>query len=73
MTEPKYQIGDRVHQANKFIVQGIAPLANGDYRYFIQVADSDNTFIASSEDLNIVTLRMLSESHDRDWYDIPSF
>lgn len=73
MNQPKYQIGDRVHQANKFIVQGIAPLANGDYRYFIQVADSDNTFIASSEDLTFVTLRMLSESHDQDWYDIPPF
>jgi hypothetical protein len=52
MNRPKYDIGDHIPQTD-FIVRGIAPLSNGDYRYFIQVAQTDNTLVAVTEDLEI--------------------
>ncbi|MGL5924063.1 hypothetical protein [Chroococcidiopsis sp.] len=50
MNEPKYQIGDRI--ANKFTVHGLLTLSDGSTRYFIRLGDSDNTFVASEDDLD---------------------
>jgi hypothetical protein len=69
MNPPKYQIGDRIRDTD-FIVRGIAPLTCGDYRYFIQVAGSNNTLVAVLEDLEINAF----DGQQVSWfYDTPPF
>jgi hypothetical protein len=52
MNQPKYQIGDRIPDS-PFTVCGLLTLSNGSYRYFIQVANSDNTFVGDESDIEI--------------------
>jgi hypothetical protein len=68
-TEPTYQIGDRIRDT-EFVVRGIAPLPCGDYRYFIQVAESNNTLVVASEDLEINAYEGLQVNW---FYDMPPF
>lgn len=51
MNKPKYQIGDRIDNS-PFIVCGVLTLSNGTQRYFIQVANSDNTFVCTEDDID---------------------
>jgi IS1 family transposase len=48
--KPKYQIGDRIPQT-KLVVRGIAPQKDGNYLYFVQIIESDNTFVGTQNDL----------------------
>jgi hypothetical protein len=66
MEKPKYQIGDRIPETD-FIVRGIAPLRNGDYRYFLQIRKSDNTMVAVTEDLEI----NIFDGRRENWHHIP--
>lgn len=50
MTEPKYQIGDRFANS-PFTVCGVLTLSNGTQRYFIQIGNSDNTFVGNEDDI----------------------
>jgi hypothetical protein len=50
MSVPKYQIGDRIPET-ELVVRGIAPQKSGEYLYFVQVLESDNTFLATQEDI----------------------
>jgi hypothetical protein len=50
MNKPKYQLGDRIADS-PFTVCGSLTLSNGTHRYFIQVADSDNTFVGTEDDI----------------------
>lgn len=48
MSEPKYQIGDRLPDTDMFI-RGVATLRNGNHLYLLQI--NDNTLVAMEEDL----------------------
>lgn len=51
MTKPKYQIGDRIPRS-PFIVRGFANRSTGEDLYFLQVTGSDNTFVATEEEID---------------------
>jgi hypothetical protein len=51
MNKPKYEIGSRIPDS-PFTVCGLLTLSNGSYRYFIQVADTDNTFVGDEFDID---------------------
>lgn len=48
--KPKYQIGDIIPQT-QLVVRGIAPQKDGNYLYFVQIIESDNTFVGTQNDL----------------------
>jgi hypothetical protein len=50
MNEPKYQIGDRIPNS-ELVVRGIAPQKDGNYVYFVQIVESDNTFVGTEKDI----------------------
>jgi hypothetical protein len=50
MNKPKYEIGDRIPDS-ELVVRGIAPQKNGNYLYWIQIIESDNTFVGTEDDI----------------------
>lgn len=50
MTEVKYQIGDRIPYS-PFIPCGVTTLSTGVDLYFLRVVNSDNTFVATEEEI----------------------
>ena len=55
MNEPKYEyeIGDRVSDTN-LTVCGYLRLSTGEYRYYLQIGDSDNTLVISDRDIEFL-------------------
>lgn len=61
MTKPKYEIGDRI-PGSPFIVRGLVNLKSGGCRYFIQILDSDNTFVGTEEEIERAIALTLNET-----------
>ena len=53
MTKPKYEIGDRLTDIN-LTVCGYLKLSNGEYRYYLQIAQSDNTLVLNERDIEFL-------------------
>lgn len=53
MTKPKYEIGDRLTDIN-LTVCGYLKLSNGEYRYYLQIGNSDNTLVLNDSDLEFL-------------------
>ena len=52
MNKPKYQIGDRLGKTN-LTIRGITTLSTGLRRYFLQIADTNNTLVVDDVDIYI--------------------
>lgn len=50
MSIPTYQIGDRVSDTHLTIC-GYLRMNNGEYRYYLQIGDSDNTMVVNERDI----------------------
>lgn len=56
MTEPKYQIGDRLPDSNISIC-GVLTLSTGKQRYFLAIG-GDNSLVVDEDDLSAITQRV---------------
>lgn len=68
MSQPKYKIGDRLTDIN-LTVCGYLKLSNGEYRYYLQIGNSDNTLVLNDLDLEfLVEYRLMRLSRTGDAY-----
>ena len=71
MNEPKYEIGDRVSDTH-LTVCGYLRDRTGEYRYYLQIGDSDNTMVVNERDMEFLAEYRLMRSQrtsDRNIYD----
>ena len=66
MTEPKYQIGDRLYYENQdlnLFVRGVMTFSTGN-RYFIQIGTSDNSFTIDDHEMDEMLARCATDYDD---------
>ena len=61
MNKPKYKIGDRVSDTN-LKVCGYLRLSNDEYRYYLQISNSDNTLVLCDRDIEFLVEYRLMRS-----------
>ncbi len=59
MTEPKYQIGDRI-AGTEIVVCGLMTTSNGMHRYFLQISP-DNSLVVDEEGIE-ATIFLLTKN-----------
>jgi hypothetical protein len=53
LNKPKYEIGDRIPETN-LTVCGYLKLSTGEFRYYLQIGNSDNTLVLNYSDIEYV-------------------